>query len=187
MKGKGRWIVGANFLTAVPGFENATPLAEALHELATLAGQRQIASWDPMYDGVKREFRDALPADLAETYDLFAPPAAVRPDVEKALVLVDQLHDAIQLRSPGLDPGRWASKIVCPIHLIHGRDDPLIPFTETLRLADLLRSEPTASRVFDTVTPLFAHSSEHDDMGRLERVWESALLARSLARVLASV
>ena len=183
----GRWIVGANFLQHVEGFESAEPLSDTLHTLASKAGLRQIASWDPSYDGYKAELRASLPKNLAETFDLFAPPAAETPNFEQAASLAALLHRAIQRISPELEPANWVNAVSRPVHLIHGRDDPLIPFTETRRLASLLRATQPAGNVFDTVTPLFAHSSEHDGMGVLSRAWESVALARALARILASV
>lgn len=183
----GRWIVGANFLTKVPGFEDAQPLADTLHELASLAGQRRIASWDPAYDGVKAEMRTALPAPLRDTFDVFAPPADRRTDAASAGELVDRLYDSIRRIAPGLDPGPSASAVDAPVHLIHGRDDPLIPFTETLRMSALLREAGARGPVRETVTSLFAHSGEGGRMGPLNRAFEGLALAQALGRVFVSV
>lgn len=183
----GRWIVGANFLRHVEGFESASTLTDTLHTLASKAGLRQIASWDPSYDGYKAELRASLPKNMRGTFDLFAPPAAVTPNVEQATALAGQLYRAVQRVSPELEPANWVGEVIRPVHLIHGRDDPLIPFTETRRLASLLRATQPRGDVFDTVTPLFAHSSEHDGMGVFSRAWERVTLARALARILASV
>jgi len=183
----GRWIVGANFLTSAQGFESAAPLAQTLHALATAAGKRQIASWDPVYDGYKQELRQQLPSELRATYDLFAPPAGVRPDIGRATDLVDRLHEAMVRTAPAIDPGRWTDRVIRPVHLLHGRHDPLIPFTESLRMAARLREHGSTTDVFDTVTPLFAHSSEGGGIGVIERAWEGFVLARALGRVFDSV
>lgn len=183
----GRWIVGANFLTGVPGFEDAQPLAEALHELASLAGQRRIASWDPAYDGVKAEMRAALPSGLRGTFDLFAPPADRRIDAAGAGELIDQLYESIRQVAPGLDPGPSAHGVDAPVHLIHGRDDPLVPFTETLRMSALLREAGARGPVHETVTSLFAHSGEGERAGPVSRAIEGLALARALGRVFVSV
>lgn len=183
----GRWIVGANFIEQTEGFEGAAPLAQTLNTLATQAGKRQIASWDPMYDAYKAEMRANLPSDLREVFDLFAPPADVRPDVEQATELADKIWTAAARVAPGLAARDWVEHITHPVHLIHGRDDPLIPFTETRRMAALLRRGGRSPNVFDTVTPLFAHSTEHSGLGVFDRVRENLTLARALARVLSSV
>ena len=183
----GRWIVGANFLEHVEGFEGSAPLARTLNQLATQAGKRRIASWDPMYDNYKADLRAALPHDLRGAFDVFAPPADVRPDVGEATELADRIGAAVERVSPGLADRGWVDHVTHPVHLIHGRDDPLIPFTETRRMAALLRGGDPSREIFDTVTPLFAHSSEHSGLGVLDRVRENLTLARALARILASV
>ncbi len=70
----GRWIVAANYLTAVPGMEDADEVARGLRRLAALAGDRGVMSWDEQFDPVKKEIRARLgPGRHREVFDLFAP------------------------------------------------------------------------------------------------------------------
>lgn len=152
----GRWIVAGNYLTAVPGHEHDEAVAIALHDLARDAGRRGIPSYDPSLDPVKSRLRASLRPAQRALFDRLAPPAD-RADVSSAenRSLADALAAAALMTDPMLDPGPWLPRVDVRTLLAHGRDDRLIPFTETLRLARALPSD----RVLDTVvTALFAHS-----------------------------
>ena len=47
-----------------------------------------------------------------------------------------------------------------PVRLLHGLDDPLVPFTETLALERRLREAHPAVDLRTTVTSLFGHARE---------------------------
>jgi pimeloyl-ACP methyl ester carboxylesterase len=150
----GRWVVGANYLTAVPGMEEADDVAGALRKLATAAGERRIESWDPLYDPVKRELRERIAPRRRELFDLFAPETDREPPRGEALELVELLCRAAEARDPLVAPRDHLREIETPVHLVHGRRDHLVPFTETLRLEEAL----PPGRASVTITGLFAHS-----------------------------
>lgn len=152
----GRWIVGANYLPAAPGYEDRVDVAQALRMLALEAGRRRVYAWDPVYDPLKRELRDGLPAAARPLFDIFAPPSGqpIR-DVDLAASMGDALAAAALRAEPMLDPGPALSRLATPVLIAHGRDDRLVPFTESIRLA---RDLPAGVRGSTTITSLFSHS-----------------------------
>jgi pimeloyl-ACP methyl ester carboxylesterase len=152
----GRWVVGANYLTGVPGHEDAEDVAAAVRELAREAGDRRIASVSPIFDPIKERLREALPRSRRDVFDLLAPPStAPAPDDETVEVFGTALARAARAAAPGLDPGPILDRVRTPVRLVHGRYDELIPYTETLRLQ---AGFPPEADVHAFVTGLFAHA-----------------------------
>lgn len=179
-----RWIFGANLLTDVPGWEEAHPVTHALKSLATTAGDRQVPSWDSMYDGLKADLRAGLSVELREAFDLFAPSSENDPPGPHLDVArwIDSLGSVAQRRAADLEvaPG---TRLEVPVHILHGRFDPLIPWTEAAELASRIDGAPRP-----TITPLFAHSARDMGLGlgRPDR-WarEVVRLGVALSRVMA--
>ncbi|NNM32533.1 MAG: hypothetical protein HKO53_05685 [Gemmatimonadetes bacterium] len=153
----GRWIVAANYLARIPGLEDAEDVCDALRSLATLAGQRRIMSWDPAHDPVKDELEERIHRDRRGLFRLFAPPADQEPDQSEARVIAPKLAEAARRTHPLLEGLDTDGLSLPPVHLFHGRHDQLIPWVETLRLAEGLEGRCTVRK---TVTGLFAHSQE---------------------------
>lgn len=181
----GRWVVVSNYLTRVPGHEEAEPVARALWDLAAYAGDHFIESWDPSLDALKVELAEKVPHPWRELFNFFAPPARhdPLPRSEETAVWADRLTRAGLGMDPLLDlPGVVDTPV--PVFLVHGRNDHLIPFSETLRMARRVR----APRLEVTVTGLFAHSAgdpwPHGPMGLTREVWR---LGRTLGGLLATV
>jgi predicted esterase len=152
----GRWIMGANYLTGIPGFEDYQDVAVALHGLAREAGRRRVYAWDPSYDPDKVNARSGLVAEHQSVFDLFAPLSG-RPvhDLVRAHHIAHGLADAALRAEPLLDPGPALAALRTRTLVAHGRDDRLVPFTESLRLVRELRSDALERC---TITALFAHS-----------------------------
>ncbi|HEX6372270.1 MAG TPA: hypothetical protein VF006_25350 [Longimicrobium sp.] len=181
----GRWILAANFITAVPGLEGMEDVRAAAHELALEAGRRGVMAWDAEYDAMKRELRGRLSPEGAEVWDLLAPPTGTVPaDLEAARRLADAMGAAMMERFPGLDPQPHLPALRGRIILSHGRADRLIPYTETLRLQTLL---PSAVRPSVTITGLFAHSAHAGWMHPLDRFRETGQFIRLLNNALSAV
>ena len=181
----GRWILAANFITAVPGLEGMEDVRAAAHELALEAGRRGVMAWDAEYDAMKRELRGRLSPEGAAVWDLLAPATGTVPaDLEAARRLADAMGVAMMERFPGLDPTPHLPNLRGRIILSHGRADRLIPYTETLRLQKLL---PPALKPSVTITGLFAHSAHAGWMHPLERLRESAQFIRLLNDALGAV
>jgi pimeloyl-ACP methyl ester carboxylesterase len=153
----GRWIFAANHLTAVPEYAHAADVAFALRSLALLAGDLGLPSLDARLDKRKATLRDSVAEDRRWLFDLFAPPASTLPDAELAGAAAEALAAAARPMDPLGDPVEALAGVTQPVHVLHGRNDVVIPYTEGLRLRAALPAD-TWSRV--TVTRLFGHSGE---------------------------
>ncbi|HSR42103.1 MAG TPA: hypothetical protein VLL48_08030, partial [Longimicrobiales bacterium] len=114
-------------------------------------------------------------------FDLFAPPADREPDRAAAEALVPELVRACREASELMDPLPHLGVPPCPVRLVHGRSDHLVPFTETLRLEGAF---PGGSDVEATITGLFAHSDESPLRAGFEALREGAVFAGALGTVL---
>lgn len=152
----GSWVMAGNYLTAVPGHEKDGPVAEAVHALAIEAGERGIYAWDPVFDSSKVAARERLQPAQREIFDIIAPlTTSPRKPTEFALELAQQLAAAAVREDPLLDPIPHLKNAIVPTLLAHGRDDRLIPFTQSIRLR---RELPRNVVERCTITGLFAHS-----------------------------
>ena len=154
----GRWVVGGNYLSRAEGFEGTEDVAEALLSLAKDAGDMQVASWDAFHDARKAELEEALPPDRRKLFRAFAPGDGMTVPPEATDALVPALSQAARQDSPLFDITPHLPRLKVPARLIHGRQDRLIPFTETLRLAD---GFPPGSNLRVFLTGLFSHSQRH--------------------------
>jgi len=176
----GRWVVAANFLPEAVG-NDARDVAEGLRELAAVAGDEQVASNDPTHEPVKRRVREGVAPNRRALFDLFAPPGDREPDPAEAAALVPALAEAARTLQPRLEPGPWVEEVSGPVHLIHGRHDHLIPWSETLRLATRLPPTAVAST---TVTGLFGHSDQESPPSWSQRGREGVAFVAALTRLL---
>jgi len=159
-----RWIAGANLL---PFLEEARwgdtqPLAAVLLRMAKLWGDESVDAFGPAGAEMAHREREGLPASGRDLFDLFVPPgpehAAGVVEPEASLPLVKGLVEAVRRHAPLLDPlPDRVGRIPGTVHLFHGRQDTLIPFSETEALEAELR--PKAGRVNTLITDLFAHSA----------------------------
>ena len=175
----GRWVVGANYLSATPEGAGAHDVADALRRLAIEAGERRIDSWDSTYNPFKAELRTAVAPSRRPLFDLFAAPDSSDPEPSESDPFVRSLAVAIRERSSAMEPRSFVRDLSTPVRLLHGRSDHLIPYTETLRTEDALSG---LVDVQATITGLFAHSDEGKEGGN--RVLEGLRLFRALADVL---
>ncbi len=180
----GRWVMGANYLTAVPGCEDAHDVAHALWKLAAKAGERRILSWDPEYDPVKDALEDEIAPERRELFRLFAPPSETRLDPDRVEALIRGLTVAFIDSSPLSEPTPFLPRVRTPVHLFHGREDHLIPFSETLRLAE--RFGPGA-QMHTAVTGLFGHSYSTRALSLAHQALEAGRFFMALRRVMAEL
>lgn len=179
----GVWIMAGNYLPLVPGLEDSEPVATALHALAIESGEHGAYAWDPVYDAAKTRLRGDLDPAHHALFDMLAPlTTAPRPDPERALDIAERLAATAIAREPLLDPTPFLGNVRVPVVVAHGRDDRLIPFTESLRLA---RQLPDAMVRSVNVTALFQHSGgTQGGLGALGTAREAARFALLLRRVL---
>lgn len=153
----GRWIVAANYLTHVPGLEGATDVSAALRKLAARAGDSGVPSLHPTLDAYKNQLRASVAVAHRDLFDLFAPPAGTLPRPSEAGRMAEALAAAARAVDPTLEPGSALATVDHPVHVLHGRNDNLIPFSESLRMHSALPKH-TGSKV--TITRLFGHSAQ---------------------------
>lgn len=177
----GRWIVAANYLTKIDGFAGARDVAEALHTLAAHAGDVGVPSLDRRLDAKKEELRSTIAEERIWLWDLFAPASATVPDTRQAADVAEALVAAAARTDPGLEPIGQLAAVRHPVHLLHGRRDHLIPFSETLRMRAALRAAP---RTRVTITRLFGHSAQDSFPSLLRALREVPVFAMALRRVL---
>jgi len=157
----GRWVVTGNFLPAAPGFEETEDVAEALIRLAKAAGDAQVGAWEDVYDGLKKKLEMDIHPSRREIFRALAPTGGTAAPRDLTDGLVPALAKATMEDSSHLDFMSELPGIRVPVRLIHGRQDRLVPFTETLRLA---RSFPPEADLRVYITGLFSHSQQ--DAGR---------------------
>ena len=177
----GRWIVGANYLTSIAEYSDADDVAHALGALAAHAGDSGIPSLDPRLDPYKAELRAALEEEHLPLFDLFAPGSAILPDVRRGSEIAEALVEAARRTDPDMEPHQALGEVERPVHLLHGRRDHLIPFSESLRLRDALPPD-TPSEM--TITRLFGHSAQDSFPSMLRAAREVPVFFAALRRVL---
>lgn len=178
----GRWIFAANYLTRVPGFEDMERPAKLLHQLAREAGRSGIYAGDRAHDPMKAELANKLSGRERDVYELFAPIGTH--DVKAAAELGDKLAETV-IPLDGMDPRPYLKNISVPAIITHGRDDRLIPFTESMRLQ---RSIPDNLLKDFTITSLFSHSGGTEpNLGAVGLVREAGRFTAVLNRILTAL
>jgi pimeloyl-ACP methyl ester carboxylesterase len=181
----GRWVVGANHLTDVPGYEDAGAVASALHRLACAASDQRVSAWECHHDALIDSLRHELPAAERPIFDLFATPTTrERPGYEPCAAMAEAITEACRRVEPRLDPGSYLANVDIPTRLVHGRGDRLIPYTECLRLHEGL---PPSARNGRTITGLFSHTADRDEGSWLGRVWETVAFFQVLRGLMNTV
>lgn len=177
----GRWVVAGNYLTRAPGYEDSADVAEALLRLARAAGDQQVGAWEDVYEALKDELALEVEPARHSLFRALAASGAVTDSEASLEGLVHGLARTATRISPILDFRSRLEDLAVPVRLIHGRQDRLIPFSETVKLAQSL--PPSAdSKVF--LTGMFSHSQPDSARARLgemrERVWFIYLMAEIL-------
>jgi dienelactone hydrolase len=182
----GTWIMAGNYLERVPGHEDAGPVADALQRLALEAGERRLYAWDPVFDASKRRYRAELEPEHHELFDLLAPETnRPRLDDARVLELAEDLAATALRIDPLLDARPFLPGVRVPILFAHGRDDRLIPFSETIRLSRMVPPDRVRSV---TITALFQHSGgTQSGLGVMGFTREAGRFALLLRHVLALV
>lgn len=179
----GRWIVGANYLTRMNGFEDMDDVARALLELATEAGTRGIYAGSPLLEPMKEQLARRFSGDRLRTFDVFAPRGGVlEGDRDFARELAQPLTDTVIKADPLMDPTTAIRNLNVRTFLAHGRDDRLIPFSESVRAS---RQIPPDVMAGCAVTGLFAHSGgTSNTLNTVGKLREGRLFLATLDRAL---
>ena len=174
-----RWVVGANYLTRIPGREDADEVAEALRALAAFTGDNNLLATDPALEPERLRLADTLAPREQALFEVLAPPAGTLPDPEAGASMAEALGK-VMARTPGLDAVPHAGRIRAPVRLLHGAGDQLFPYTQTIKLG---RVFPPGANVTTTITGLFAHASGRERVSPLHAASEALRFVRALASI----
>lgn len=161
----GRWIMGANLLPLLEDntfgdAEAREQAAGALHMLASTAGQNGAMARSAVYNPLNRALRDQLPPAAHTAWDIVAPQSSEPAERgARARELTRLMARAAVSRYPMLSSTAGLESLDLPVVCLHGRADRLIPFTETLRLAENL---PAVAVRRVTITRLFGHTRSRE-------------------------
>ena len=181
----GRWVVVSNYLTQVPGYEDATDVAEAVKRLAAEASSRRISAWEAHHDPMITALRHGIAPTRRPLFDMLATPTAIeRPEPAECAAFADALAETCRFVEPLLDPQDSLDQVRVPTQVIHGRGDRLVPFTEGMRLMERL---PTSFQKGVTVTGMINHSKDHVPSNPIEHTREAALLLRALHQLVNTI
>ena len=133
----------------------------------------------------REQLKKQVSEDRREIFDLFAPPSDREPAETEAERIIPLLTRAAMEKAPLLDPLPFLNRVETPVQLIHGRNDRLIPYTETLRLEAAF---PENKRIDTTITALMDHSEQGGRLASMRKeISEGAKLLRTLGRLLGTV
>jgi dienelactone hydrolase len=177
----GRWIIAANYLTSIEAHRDAHDVTRALRSLAQKAGDLGVPSLSPQLDPYKAELRAGIADERVALFDLFAPGSVILPDLERGTRMAEALVDAAVRAEPEIDPHAALAEVQHPVHLLHGRRDHLIPFSESLRMREAL---PEGTPAQTTITRLFGHSAQDSFPSFLKAVREVPVFLSALRKVL---
>lgn len=181
----GRWIVASNYLTSVPGYEDAADVGQAVGRLAAEASGRRVSAWEPYHDRMISDLRETVAAKRRPLFDLLATESTrERPDPGACRDLAKKLSDTCRELEPLLDPGHSLESVSVPTQAIHGRGDRLVPFTEGVRLMEHL---PESVQRGITVTHMINHSKDHVPPNPIEHAIEAGRLFRALHQLVNTV
>jgi pimeloyl-ACP methyl ester carboxylesterase len=115
----------------------------------------QVGAWEACYDSLKEDLLGSIHSSRRDLFRALAPASGRRPPVEITERLAPLLAQAAHADSPSAKPLSFLGEIPVPVRLVHGRGDRLIPYTESLRIAE---GFPADSDVRVYLTGLFSHS-----------------------------
>lgn len=145
-------VVFMNLLEELPGRPaEVEPLLAAWRKYMEATWGRPEMKAPERYERVARALAEEIPTDVRE---LFLLGCRVLPGG------FDRCAEALAMgteRFAWLDPRPHLSGIRCPVHLVHGRDDDVIPFEQASVLHRSLPSEVAAGV---HLTGLYGHSSK---------------------------
>ncbi len=178
------WLIGANCLPLCGSLRDREALVRGLHDLARESGDRQIPADHPAMMERRRALRASLAPSDRELLDLLSPepgrplaPERIAAAEELVATLVPEVREHAPLLDPELTllPGDDTARAPLTrthirVRLYHGRADRMLPFTETLRLAEVTRARAPDTGV--RILGRFGHSAEGEDPGPIGRTRE---------------
>lgn len=160
-----RWIVMLGALDMVPRPEDREFLENALTHLLMLKPPPPFPS--SLSQTAQRWYRLAI-----------MPENEADPELQAAIE--DRMSATLYKE---ISPERAAGEIRCPIFLVHGASDDLIPPDESLHLASRFVSVPVSVVVSPFLTHTHPVQQEPHGMGKVKAVWEIARFFYQFAEV----
>ena len=161
--------------------ELRTTVAASRRPLFDLLATRPGGDGSPP-DGEGREGREPVGGRADSEGDGEPDPTEIRR--ARLESLARELSRAALAADPLLDVREHLGGIRCPVELVHGRFDRLVPYTESLRLAEAF---PSGSRVRVTVTRLFSHTEGRSLIPGIAGALEGWRFFAALRRVLGMI
>ena len=147
----GRWISMLSALGCLENRHDRECLAEVLHQL--LVTGKRPRSPEHLTTSGRRWFQAAVSKEIADQQ------------------LVDTIEAWLASRLTFLSPEEELRQIRCPVFLVHGLNDQLIPSSETLELKRRL----TSAENYVLVTPLISHTYPQFDQLKTGKKWRAYL------------
>lgn len=173
-------VVILNLLPYVDGVEEKDheTLASAFRAYCRASWNREESKIPALHRAIAERVADTLPEHLR---DIFLVSARARPGVEDlARAALDRAGEEFSW----VDPTPHLSSITCPVTLVHGREDDVIPYEEGVALERGLAGQ----NVELILTGLYGHSRGEGGLSRpLSRVGESAKEIASMTRILSAM
>ncbi|HTM20721.1 MAG TPA: hypothetical protein VL172_09445 [Kofleriaceae bacterium] len=143
-------VVFMNLIGELPGApRDPAPLLAAWRRYVEATWGRQEMKVDGRHCTVARRIAAELPTELRPLYLIGC---GAEPG---ALELVRAALARASARAAFLDPRPLLPRIACPVTLVHGMDDDVIPYVQSQRLAAAL---PPAARARVHITGLYGHT-----------------------------
>lgn len=172
-------VVILNLLPFLPGVSSADQptLAEAFREYCRASWNKEESKIPALHRAIAERVAEGLPERLR---DVFLVAARARPGVE------DLARSALE-NSDGafawVDPAPHLPQIACPVTLVHGREDDVIPFEEGQALERSLAGKDVEL----ILTGLYSHSRNASLVNTLGRVGENARELAGMTRILSAM
>ncbi len=169
-------VVFMNLIAELPGAPaEPAPLLAAWRRYVEATWGRQEMKVDGRHCEVARRFAPDVPAELRPLYLIGC---GAEPG---ALALVQAALARASARAAFLDPRPLLERIRCPVTLVHGMDDDVIPYVQSQRLAAAL---PAAARPRVLLTGLYGHTAKSGGGGGLRALPALARELQTMTRIL---
>ena len=171
-------VVFINLVEALPGPPTDPEALRAAWVRYCQATWGQEEMKDPArFAQVAEQIAQSLPTTERE---LFLIGCRVRPGGAELLRAALRQHPGAR----ALDPRPHLSGLRCPVVLVHGRDDDVIPYTELARLREAL---PAGTPIETFLTGLYGHSGRARLVDLVSRVPALLRELRTMLRMLAAL
>lgn len=172
-------VVVLNLLPFVEGVarDDHARLERAFLEYCRASWGRDESKIPALHRAIAERVSETLPAHLR---DLFLVAARARPGVDElARAALERSGDYFSW----VDPEPHVASIECPVTLVHGRDDDVIPFEESEALERALAGR----KVELVLTGLYGHTAGAGLSSQLSRFGENARELAGMTRVLGAM